>query len=109
MDYTWEKNNEADFQLLKRLFATGSSHSVSLSPARNHPFRPLKDNEPAYPIEAECCAAYINAFYKQYSIREVNGFPNVRPDDSVVIFGSQASNISARAILAHVRHFVDSF
>jgi len=101
LDRIWEKDNEADFLLLKRLFGGGASPSESLSPARNHPFRPLKANEPAYPIEAECCAAYIDAFYKQYSIRKVNGFPQIRPDDSVVIFGSQVSNFSTRAILGN--------
>jgi hypothetical protein len=95
------KASETDSELLARLFGTIPGHNTALAPARHHPFRPLKENEAVYPIEAECCRAYLAQFAGSYEERSVNGILNIYPKDNVVLFGSQVSNLVTRDILGN--------
>lgn len=73
---------------------------IAAVPASAHPFHPLGKDETWYQIEFEAAQAYSARFTPPIaSVRTVSGFPHVRPADSLVLFGSQVSNVAARRIL----------
>jgi hypothetical protein len=83
-------------QRLARLIGAGQTTSVALMPARDHPFKPLPEGLFAYEIEGACMTAYADRLWPDVRMRTVHGFPQVRPDDTLVLFGSQISNQRAR-------------
>jgi hypothetical protein len=91
---------DADQRLLQRLFGVGIGQTGALIPAANHPFKP-PDRAPWYPIEGDCCAAYRQRFLNDLRLTTVNGYPRIKPDDNIVVFGSQVSNLMTRGILGN--------
>lgn len=94
-----EYDPEADQACLERLFGIGSAPSGAVFPAANHPFK-LPVGE-CYPTERDNCTAYRERFLKNISLRVVRGFPNAKPDDSLILFGSQVSNLNSRLLLGN--------
>jgi len=91
---------DADQKLLERLFFDSSCASGSLILANHHPFKlPPKDGY--YPNELENCGSYRRRFLGHASLKTVDGIQNVRPEDSVVLFGSQVSNLTTRWLLGN--------
>jgi hypothetical protein len=90
------QQDEAIRQRLGRLVGAGETASVALMPARDHPFRPLPQEHVAYEIEGGCMTAYAERLWPGVRPRIVRGFPQTRPDDTLVLFGSQISNQRAR-------------
>lgn len=87
--------------LLKALFLPVDTLPwIAAVPASAHPFHPLGKDESWYQIEFEAAQAYGARFIPPTAcVRTVSGFPCVRPADSLVLFGSQVSNVAARRIL----------
>jgi hypothetical protein len=92
---------ETDQELLKRLLGETRALRIAVVPARNHPFHQLLENEDVYPIEAECCRAYLDRFTDAYIEHSANGIPHIKPGDGAVVFGSQVSNLITRGILGN--------
>jgi hypothetical protein len=88
--------DEETRSLLSYFVGTGNATSAALMPARDHPYKPLPSGQVAYEIESECMAAYSDRFWHNVPVRVVQGFPLTRPDDTLVLFGSQVSNQKAR-------------
>jgi hypothetical protein len=90
----------ADQKLLEKLLGIESVGSAALLPATDHPFKKPPEGG-YYPIELDNCAAYKQRFFDHARFRTVSEFPKVQPDDSVVLFGSQVSNLATRLLLGN--------
>jgi hypothetical protein len=99
---------ETDQALMQRLLGTRTS-PIALMPAQHHPFKSLRDIDDLYPMEAECCRAYIDRFTitNPYIERRVNGFLDLQDEYNVILFGSQVSNLATREILGNPYGVVD--
>ena len=94
-----DKNQEQEQKLLLLLSPASVSQSIGLIPAANHPFLPLPPGE-FYPIERSAAEAFRHCFYRHTRfIKLASGFPQLQPEDDVVLFGSQVSNVDARFYL----------
>lgn len=92
---------DADEQLLREIFGVGTSISAALVPAANHPWKRPPEGMNWYPIEEACCDAFRSRFLRNARLRTVTGFPQIRRDNTLYLFGSQVSNIIARYYLGH--------
>jgi hypothetical protein len=88
-------------ELLNQLFGLGNGVSAALLPAANHPFKPPPANAICYPSELINCSAYKERFGNSQQIRIVSSRDEVRPDESVLISGSQVSNLAARNLFGN--------
>jgi hypothetical protein len=98
---TWEYDPQTDKRLLDTLFGLGRSPSAAIVPASDHPFVPLAAGEIWYPATAVAGRAYRDRFFPSVELRTVRGYPNIRQQDSVVVFGSQNSNSVGRRHLGN--------
>jgi hypothetical protein len=92
---------EEDMSLLESLFLPlDISPWISAVPAADHPFQPLSKGELWYQIEGEAAGAYAETFvWPKASVRFNSKFASIKPSDSLVLFGSQVSNVLVRNIL----------
>jgi hypothetical protein len=100
-DHMQAKQREQEImvqELLQRLFGSGDAESTALLPATHHFINPLPKGLLCYPSEKNNCLAYKRRFWRESKTRMVTGKPNLRPDDTLILFGSQASNLNARYI-----------
>lgn len=86
---------------LNAILGAADATSAALIPARDHSFQPLPEHELGYPIEVDCLTAYTQCLWPAITLRPVRGYPQVRPDDTLVLFGSQLSNLAARRHLGN--------
>jgi hypothetical protein len=87
---------DADHALLARLFGVGQGNSGALVPAANHPFRDPPGGALWYPTEGQNCTSYKGRFIPDYVLRETTKEPQIMPNDGIVLFGSQVSNLRTR-------------
>jgi len=92
---------ETDEDLLRQLFGIGAASSAALMPAGNHPWKEPPAGMPWYPFETASATAYRERFFRDASIRTVSGNPQVRPKDSIILFGSQVSNLNTRELMGN--------
>lgn len=92
---------ETDDLLLKSLFGINECSSSALVPAADHPWKPPPTNMSWYPTEEKCCDSFRKRFLQDFQIRTVQGFPNIRKEDSLYIFGSQIANLLTRDLLGN--------
>lgn len=90
---------DADERLLKQVCGIGTNSSAALIPAANHPWQAPPRGMPYYPIEKSCCDAFRSRFLPDVTLRTVTGYPQIRADDSLYLFGSQVSNLLSRSYL----------
>ena len=91
-------------ELLERLFFVGKNNNyTAVLPAADHPGKRLRTWQCFYELEMDAAQTYASRFFGHTHFYPVKGFPRVRPDDDVVIIGSQVSNSSARAFLGNVQ------
>lgn len=91
---------DAELDLLTRLFlAGGGANGIAVLPSDDHPSKPLRPWQPFYELEMDAAQTYICRFLGGMLFRPVRGFPQLEPDDDVVVIGSQVSNLAARVLL----------
>ncbi len=81
------------------LFAGESDHYTALLPADAHPGKRLRTWQCFYELEMDAAQTYVSRFFPGTHFYPVRPFPRVRPDDDLVIIGSQVSNSATRAFL----------
>ena len=88
-------------ELLTRLFLVGGvANYTAVLPSDDHPGKPLRLWQPFYELEMDAAQTYICRFFGNTQFCPMSGFPELRPDDDVVVIGSQVSNLAARILLA---------
>jgi len=91
----------ADTELMRTLFGSCSSSRIACAPARNHPLQPLEPGQDLYDIEAQCLDAYLDRFTTAFKASPKRKDLKIHPMNDVVLFGSQVSNLQARALLGN--------
>ncbi len=89
----------ADEQLLRQIYGVGVGGSAALVPAANHPWKRPPEGMSWYPTEEKCCEIFRSRFLKDYKLRTVTEYPQIKPDDSLYLYGSQVANLLTRALL----------
>lgn len=90
--------------LLEELFFVGGNDNyTAVLPAGDHPGKRLRSWQQFYELEMDAAQTYVGRFFGHAHFYPVRNFPRVRPNDDVVIIGSQVSNASARALLGGVQ------
>jgi hypothetical protein len=93
-----------EHHLLEQLFYVGGNNNyTAMLPAADHPGKRLRAWQCFYELEMDAAQTYASRFFGHTGFYPVKGYPRVRPDDDIVIIGSQVSNASARAILGDVQ------
>lgn len=90
---------DADERLLQQVYGIGIGGSAALIPAANHPWKPPPDGMSWYPTEESCCEAFRKRFLKNFKLRTVKDYPQIKSDDSLYLFGSQVANLLTRDLL----------
>lgn len=89
----------AEQGLLEQLFLVGRNNYTALLPSDDHPGKPLRSWQPFYELEMDAAQTYASRFFRNTHFYPVRGYPRLRPEDDVVIIGSQVSNLAARTLL----------
>lgn len=97
-----ERRKISEKKILEKVFGIGrNSPSVAIIPACHHPFHPLTKEQAFYEFDLEVAQAYKEIFFFEVESRTVRGFPQIRQDDSLVLIGSQVSNIVTKKFLGN--------
>lgn len=108
---TWHEQNKRqqenlladELSKLSALLGAGTTKSVSLVAAANHPYKEPPPGWDYYPTEAECVVKYKARFWPTVSLNIVLDHPDdyseIRHEDTLVLFGSQVANLKTRSIL----------
>jgi hypothetical protein len=92
---------DVDPEILHALFGAAPAPSGAIIPSGDHPFDIPPPGKTWYPIEEACSVTYQMRFAADAVLRRVAGRPRLRPQDSVIAFGSQVSNLYVRDILGN--------
>jgi hypothetical protein len=99
-----EELSSREQTLLEQLFLVGGrSNYTALLPADDHPGSRLRAWQCFYELEMDAAETYVSRFFGCTDFCTVEGFPQVGPDDDIVIIGSQVANASARTLLGEPR------
>ena len=95
-----EEVSATEQELLAQLFLVGGGADyTAVLPSDDHPGKPLRLWQPFYELEMDATQTYVSRFFGNTQFCPVSGFPELRPDDDVVVIGSQVSNLAARILL----------
>ena len=90
---------DGEQRLLEDLFLLDRDGYTVVLPSDDHPARPLRAWQAFYELELDAAQTYASRFFSMTQFVRAYCFPQVDPQDEVVVIGSQVANASARAIL----------